>query len=72
MVRKKHEDGAGAGAGAGADDDPVVRPSERANERTWQAALRPKNFDEYIGQREMIDNLKVSVRAARQNGWALD
>jgi len=38
----------------------------------WQAALRPRSFDEYIGQRELIDNLRVSVHAAKQGGWALD
>ena len=63
MARKKHED-----PDAQDDSGPVVRPGERATERTWQAALRPRNFDEYIGQREMIDNLKISVRAAKQNG----
>ena len=65
MARKKHEDVAG-------EVETEVQPLEKATERTWQAALRPRNFDEYIGQRDMIDNLKVSVRAAKQNGWALD
>ena len=34
----------------------------------WQAALRPRNFDEYIGQRDLIENLRVSVHAAKQGG----
>jgi Holliday junction DNA helicase RuvB len=50
----------------------VIAPVERANERQWQAALRPRTFDEYIGQRDLVENLRVSVRAAKEGGWALD
>jgi holliday junction DNA helicase RuvB len=67
MARKKHidlvrDDG----------DDREVAPAEKASERTWQAALRPRSFDDYIGQRELIENLRISVRAAQEGGWALD
>jgi len=65
MARKKHDDIAPAVT-------EEVRAAEKSTERAWQAALRPRNFDEYIGQREMIENLKIAVRAAKQNGWALD
>ena len=71
MPRKKHidetEPAPATGAGAG-----ELTAAERAGEKVWQAALRPRTFDDYIGQRELIDNLKISVRAAKQNGWALD
>jgi holliday junction DNA helicase RuvB len=69
MGRKKHDDTIPA------DDASVARevtPGEKGGERAWQAALRPRSFDEYIGQRDLIENLRVSVRAARENGWALD
>lgn len=36
------------------------------------AALRPRSFDEYIGQHKVVDNLKVFVEAARRRGEALD
>jgi Holliday junction DNA helicase RuvB len=65
MARKKHIDDAGPG-------DRTVEPGEQGGEKVWQEALRPRTFDEYIGQRELLENLKVSVRAARDNGWALD
>jgi len=71
MARKKHIDGEGAADGA-RDEVREVAPIERGSEKAWQAALRPRNFDEYIGQRDLIENLKVSVRAAKQNGWPLD
>jgi holliday junction DNA helicase RuvB len=54
------------------DAEREVAAAERSSEKAWQAALRPRTFDEYIGQRDMIENLKISVRAAKQNGWTLD
>ena len=36
------------------------------------AALRPRRFDEFIGQRKIVDNLAVYVQAARRRGDALD
>jgi len=63
MTRHKHSD---------AEDEREIAVAERTGEKVWQAALRPRSFDEYIGQRELIDNLKIAVAAARQNGWTLD
>jgi len=37
-----------------------------------EASLRPTCFDDYVGQRDVIDNLRTSVRAARRGGWQLD
>src|SRR5687768_14540004 len=62
-MRKRHEE---------ARVDSEVTPLERAGEREMLVALRPQRFDEYVGQREVVDNLKVAVAAARRGGWALD
>ena len=35
-------------------------------------ALRPTSFDDYIGQAEVITNLRQSVSAAKRGGWQLD
>ena len=67
MTRKKHMDPSEGDAPAR-----EVAPAAQGGEKQWQAALRPRTFDEYIGQRDLIDNLKVSVRAAKENGWPLD
>ena len=85
MGRRKHNDDEGSGAGVPASALPVqpsgalgatgtreIAPIEKAGEKAWQSALRPKTFDDYIGQRDLMENLKVSVRAARENGWPLD
>ena len=66
MARKKHIDPPGPpreppDGPDGPDRD--VAPAERGTERAWQAALRPRTFSEYIGQRDLIENLRVSVHA---------
>src|SRR5690606_187300 len=63
MARKRHED---------VRADSEVTPIERAGEREMMNALRPRSFDEYVGQREVVDNIKVAVAAARAGGWRLD
>ena len=35
-------------------------------------AIRPTSFEEYVGQREVIGNLRDAVRAAKLGGWQLD
>ena len=35
-------------------------------------ALRPESFDDYTGQKKVIENLKVYVKAARERGDSLD
>ena len=41
-------------------------------EDVWQYSLRPKYFNEYIGQREAKDNLNIYIQATIQRGEALD
>jgi Holliday junction DNA helicase RuvB len=67
MTRKKHVE-----VVRDEEDAREIAPAERAGERAWQAALRPRMFDEYIGQKDLVENLRVSVRAAKEGGWALD
>jgi Holliday junction DNA helicase RuvB len=37
-----------------------------------EASLRPRSFDEYVGQSAVVEKLKVYVQAARSRGEALD
>lgn len=41
-------------------------------EREIESALRPGDFHEFMGQKQVVDNLIVFVRAAKQRGEALD
>jgi Holliday junction DNA helicase RuvB len=70
MARKRHDDGLPEEA-----EEPErgeLGAGRRPGEREVDAALRPRRFDEYVGQRGLIENLKVFVRAARQRREALD
>lgn len=37
-----------------------------------EVSLRPLSFDDYVGQREVVESLRTTVRAARRGGWQLD
>lgn len=43
-----------------------------ASDEVVDASLRPTTFEDYIGQREVIDNLRLSVIAAARGGWSFD
>jgi Holliday junction DNA helicase RuvB len=37
-----------------------------------EASLRPRRFEDFLGQKKVVDNLKVFIQAARERGEALD
>ena len=46
--------------------------SQSAKEREAERALRPKGFDAFAGQQQVLDNLKVFVSAAKERKEPLD
>jgi Holliday junction DNA helicase RuvB len=46
--------------------------SKRAEEDQAELALRPQTLDDFIGQRQVRENLKIFIAAARARGEALD
>jgi holliday junction DNA helicase RuvB len=38
----------------------------------FDQSLRPRRFDEYVGQPQVVENLRVAIQAARTRGEALD
>lgn len=57
------------------DDERIVSPqSQPEDEQTGNnpVSLRPNSLDDFVGQREVCDNLKVFITAAKQRGEALD
>src|SRR5215831_17206852 len=42
------------------------------DEQRLEASLRPRNFQQYVGQTTVVDKLKVYVKAAKARGEALD
>src|SRR5438552_14292508 len=65
-MRKKHDEAIAS------DDAPTRERIVDARGLADDAALRPRTFDEYIGQKKVVDNLKVFVQAAQRRGEALD
>jgi holliday junction DNA helicase RuvB len=53
-------------------DDRIVNASSIDDEVQYEAGLRPRSLDEYIGQDRVREQLQVSIAAARQRGEALD
>ena len=53
-------------------DDRLMTASRAADEVQYEAGLRPRTLDEYIGQDRLRENLHVAITAARQRGEALD
>jgi holliday junction DNA helicase RuvB len=53
--------------------DPRLVTASRVDEDAqYEAGLRPRTLDDYIGQERVRANLQVSITAARQRGEALD
>ncbi|MEI6347603.1 MAG: Holliday junction branch migration DNA helicase RuvB [Bacteroidota bacterium] len=41
-------------------------------EKEFEKAIRPSDFSDFSGQEQVVENLKIFVRAAKQRGEALD
>jgi Holliday junction DNA helicase RuvB len=52
--------------------DRTITGARTEDEVQYEAGLRPRLLDEYIGQDRVRDNLQVSIAAARGRGEALD
>jgi Holliday junction DNA helicase RuvB len=50
----------------------LISREEEPEDATFTAPLRPRKFDEFIGQGGVVENLKIAVKAARGRGEPLD
>src|SRR4051812_29494187 len=53
-------------------DDRLVTAARADEEAQYEAGLRPRRLDEYIGQDRIRENLQVAITAAKQRGEPLD
>ncbi|HOA43316.1 MAG: Holliday junction branch migration DNA helicase RuvB [Bacillota bacterium] len=53
-------------------DDRIVATRLKKDEEELEVSLRPKYFNEYIGQKGVTDNLKVYIEAAKMRKEPLD
>jgi len=59
-------------AAMSAVDDRILSGVPDPEDLGVEPSLRPQRLDEYIGQRKVIDNLRVFIRAARERRESLD
>src|SRR5882762_1845774 len=53
-------------------DDRLVTAARVDEDAQYEAGLRPRRLDEYIGQDRIRENLTVAIEAAKQRGEPLD
>ncbi|MDA8169658.1 MAG: Holliday junction branch migration DNA helicase RuvB [Nitrospiraceae bacterium] len=53
------------------DDSHPLNPQPRPEE-TFEFTLRPRGFDDFVGQEKLKENLRVFIQAARKRGEPLD
>jgi Holliday junction DNA helicase RuvB len=55
-----------------ADQERVVDPVDSLEDEVYGASLRPRSFDEYVGQTTVVENLKIAIAAAKQRNEPLE
>ncbi len=52
--------------------NPIIKPAFDDSDKTFENTIRPKNFDTYIGQTSLKENLKITIEAAKKRSKTLD
>ena len=50
----------------------TITPEANPEETNFELSVRPRSFEEFVGQDKLKGNLRVFIQAARQRGEALD
>ena len=53
------------------DDERILAPKEHSEDNI-QKSLRPKTFDEYIGQEDLKEKMNIFIKAAKMRNEAMD
>lgn len=54
------------------EKNPLIKSEEIEYDKTFENSIRPKTFDDYIGQSALKETLQVSIEAAKIRETALD
>ncbi len=57
---------------AGAADERIVDPADTLEDEVYGASLRPRTFADYVGQTNVVENLRISIDAAKRRGEPLE
>ncbi|MBV8364456.1 MAG: Holliday junction branch migration DNA helicase RuvB, partial [Candidatus Eremiobacteraeota bacterium] len=50
----------------------MIDPVTSLEDEVYVASLRPRTFDEYVGQTNVVENLKIAIDAARKRNQPLE
>jgi Holliday junction DNA helicase RuvB len=53
-------------------EERVVDPQDTLEDEVYGASLRPRTFDDYVGQETVVENLRISIDAAKRRGEPLE
>jgi holliday junction DNA helicase RuvB len=53
-------------------NDRVISPEESLEDEVYGASLRPRTFDDYVGQQRVVENLRIAIEAARGRNEPLE
>ena len=53
-------------------DAQITAPAPQEEDLVHDQTLRPISFDEFVGQSDLVENLKLYIEASRKRGDALD
>ena len=59
-------------AAADAPERSLVSPDDTLEDEVYGASLRPRSFDEYVGQTHVVENLKIAIDAAKARSETLE
>jgi Holliday junction DNA helicase RuvB len=50
----------------------LVSPEDTLEDEVYGASLRPRSFEEYVGQERVVENLRIAIDAATRRGETLE
>jgi holliday junction DNA helicase RuvB len=50
----------------------LVDPQDTLEDEIFGVSLRPRSFDEYVGQERVVENLRIAIAAAKKRGEPLE
>lgn len=54
------------------ENQPFFNKEATSQEESWEQNLRPQTLDEFLGQDQMVKNLKIYIQAAQKRGEVMD
>ncbi len=54
------------------EEDRIVSPLRSVIETSYEEQLRPKHYDDFVGQSQVVENLKLFIEAAKLRDESLD